>query len=82
VAALALAPLTGDAARARFVAVADFENSVQLFSLAPTSLFGALSSQSVPAQVSSLCIVEMGARGAVSASGAQLYLNIGLQVSR
>ena len=33
----------------------------------------------MPAPIASLCIVEMGARGASSASGAQLYLNIGLQ---
>lgn len=75
IACIDLAPLDAGGARGRFLAVGDFDNTVQVFSLAPDSLFNALGMQVLPAQPRSLAMVEM--QGSVG-GGSELHLNIGL----
>lgn len=70
-----LAPLDAGGARGRFLAVGDFDNTVQLYSLAPDSLFAPLGMQVLPAQPRSLAMVEM--QSGIGAQ-AELHLNIGL----
>eukprot|EP01125_Pyxidicula_operculata_P009280 TRINITY_DN305_c3_g1_i1.p1 TRINITY_DN305_c3_g1~~TRINITY_DN305_c3_g1_i1.p1 ORF type:complete len:1202 (+),score=317.43 TRINITY_DN305_c3_g1_i1:1768-5373(+) len=70
---IAIAPVPPQRQRARFLAVADSDNKVKIFSLAPTDCLQNLSMQILPAKVSSLRIVEMASLG-----GTSLYVNMGL----
>jgi splicing factor 3B subunit 3 len=75
IACIDLAPLDAGGARGRFLSVGDFDNTVQIYSLAPDSLFSPVSMQVLPAQPRSIAMVEMQ-----SGVGAQseLHLNVGL----
>ena len=57
--AMGIAPVAEGVQRARFLAVADINNKMRIFSLNPTDCLTALSMQLLPHRVSSLQIIEM-----------------------
>lgn len=71
--AIGIAPVPDGRQRTRFLAVADIENKMRIYSLNPTDTLQSLAMQVLPARVSSLCLMEMAAFG-----GKSLYANIGL----
>jgi splicing factor 3B subunit 3 len=69
---LGIGPVPEGLLRSRFLAVADIDNKVKIYSLNPTDCLSNLSMQLLPSRVSALNIIEMSAFG-----GSSLYLNMG-----
>jgi splicing factor 3B subunit 3 len=74
IACIAIAPIPEGRLRTRFLAVADFDNTVRIFSLDPEDTLQSLSLQAVRFTPQSLCIAHMP----TSSPDGGLYLNIGL----
>eukprot|EP01126_Amoeba_proteus_P058655 TRINITY_DN7590_c0_g1_i6.p1 TRINITY_DN7590_c0_g1~~TRINITY_DN7590_c0_g1_i6.p1 ORF type:complete len:732 (+),score=137.55 TRINITY_DN7590_c0_g1_i6:1565-3760(+) len=72
--AMGIAPVPSGVERARFLAIADMNNKMRIFSLYPTDCLTTLSMQLLPHRVSSLSIVEMPSYG-----GSALYVNMGTE---
>jgi len=69
---LGIGPVPEGLLRCRFLAVADIENKVRIYSLNPNDCMTPLSMQLLPSRVTALNIIEMAAFG-----GTSLYLNMG-----
>eukprot|EP01124_Arcella_intermedia_P030027 TRINITY_DN6478_c0_g1_i1.p1 TRINITY_DN6478_c0_g1~~TRINITY_DN6478_c0_g1_i1.p1 ORF type:complete len:1199 (-),score=275.88 TRINITY_DN6478_c0_g1_i1:1875-5471(-) len=74
VVAVGIAPVPEGRQRARFLAVADTDNKMRIYSLAPGDCLQSLSMLMLPSRVVSLKILEMSALGGGSTS---LYVNMG-----
>jgi splicing factor 3B subunit 3 len=67
-----LGPVPDGAQRSRFLAVADIDNKVKIYSLNPNDCMTNLSMQLLPSRVSDMTIIDM-----VSFGGTSIYLNMG-----